>query len=105
MAKGKVIRREQIINTVKDLFFISFSASSPSISLMFTFLPVDAGGVWGKKKQNITGRTVKSIVASLTGNNTTWGAEVVLSPELCDDLNITWQKIEDNLYSKLENRN
>ena len=56
----------------------------------------------GKNKQNITGRTVKSIVASLTGNNTTWGAEVVLSPELCDDLNITWQKIEDNLYSKLE---
>ena len=57
----------------------------------------------GKKKQNITGRTVKDIVNTLCKGDVTWGRKVLLEKELREDLDITWKLIEDNLLTKLVN--
>lgn len=55
----------------------------------------------GKKKQNITGRTVKDIVSILCNREATWGGKVSIDMDIRKDLDTTWSLIEDNLLSKL----
>ncbi len=66
MAKGKVISKALMLSIAKDLSFISFRASKPSISLTVIVLPVPLGGVCGNGKL-YTPKIIENIAASHIG--------------------------------------